>query len=402
MAVAGVLAVGGCAAPAAADPASPCALQADGRYDVAGCAAWMQQQVTPTTTTTTPTRDTETATPCVRDALGRPVIGDCDAETAPVETTTTAPPEPTGTGPAAGLHDLLHLHAWLALIVAAILLVTGWNRLPTLSNRRGTTVSTVRAEVAESRRRITGWSTVVAALPVAGFGLEGLGFAALGLLVAVPCWVAAARRSTYLSHADAGLNLAQREWAQACDSARAAAAQQAAQQAAPHDDLGLGLTPEPVRVQLPPEPQITLAQAHARGVGHAQTGGFSAPTGSAAAALLDQAGRTGPAAQGLDSAVRQLKLGSWNVDGDTRTWTPWITLAGVTYAADGDAVVRLELHHAGVDEASIQRMLPSLLRAWRCRSATVARDTDSGLIEVAVTNTKPPAETRHTATEEWT
>ncbi|GAA4402595.1 hypothetical protein GCM10023147_43380 [Tsukamurella soli] len=304
------------------------------------------------------------------------------------------------------LHRLPRLHFWPALAVGAGLLIWGWNALPTPTNRRGFTLSTVRAEVARARKRITGWSTLVGALPAGGFGLEGLGFAALGLLVAVPCWVAAGRRSTYLTHASTGLDLIQGEWAAACDAARAAAAQQAANSQAPHDDLGLGLSAEPVQVQLPPEPQITLAQAHARGVGHAQTNGWAPPTGSALAALTDAAGGTGPAATALDGVARQLRWGTWTRNGDTQDWEPWVTLAGLRYNVAGhglgDAVLRLQIDHATLDEATVQRALPSLLRAWRCRSATVTRDVSSGLIEVAVTNTKPPTETRTNPAEEWT
>ena len=66
--------------------------------------------------------------------------------------------------------------------------------------------------------------------------------------------------------------------------------------------------------------------------------------------------------------------------GDQRVFTPYVALQGVSYSPDGDADVRLTVSHATVDESTIAKALPALLRIWGCRDGEVRREGGSILV----------------------
>lgn len=198
------------------------------------------------------------------------------------------------------------------------------------------------------------------------------------ILVAVPAGIiaavgiASARKQATIAD---GAQHADRQYQQQVAAAHAEAAVQPGE----FDDLGLRI-PRSTQFTAPPEPVITPAEAQRLG----ESGGYTPVPGSAAALLLDRLGDDAPARKGLVTVTQQLGWGAWTGSGDERLWQPYVTLDGVSYHADGDADVYLQVSHASVDETKIEKALPALLRVWKCRDGSVSRD--GGRIKIFVTN----------------
>ena len=220
-----------------------------------------------------------------------------------------------------------------------------------------------------------------AGVALIGLGVLGLGWGAGGIsglvlsaFIGVPVFLIAASTGSRADHEKAGYTIAQQRYQEQVDAARAEAMHRPGQ----YDDLGLAIPQGPFTP--PSAPTVTREEAHRMG----RSNGFTVPAGSAAAKLLDPYGNDGPTRVGLDRVVQQLGWGAWANDGESRTWEPYVTLAGVTWHADGDADVRLAITHASVDDAQIEKRLPALLMAWNVNDGTVARDGAG--VTIRVTN----------------
>lgn len=271
-----------------------------------------------------------------------------------------------------------HWYGWLAvlLVVTGVALAakgSGDHAVPGDRNPNGPAAVAARANTAGEKA--FGWVMLAAGCTLYAFAAWSL---SATILVAVPAGIvaaigiASARKHTT---AAAGAQHADRKYQEQVAQARADAAAQPGE----FDDLGLRI-PNTTQFTPPPEPVISYEEAQRLGA----SGGYTPVPGSASALLLDELGNDRPARAGLDQVAHQLGWGTWTTGGDERVWTPYVTLDAVEYHPDGDADVYLQISHASVDETTITKALPALLRVWQCKDATASRD--GGRIKIAVTN----------------
>ncbi|GAA4676495.1 hypothetical protein [Gordonia humi] len=224
-------------------------------------------------------------------------------------------------------------------------------------------------EAASGRgERAAGWASLGFGVIALGWGIWGVSGAILGAFIGVPLVLIAASQDNKADHEVAGYRIAQQQYNAELDRVRQIPVVKPGQ----FDDLGLNIPQQVQPFTPPPAPVISREEAYRLG----RSNGFTVPAGSAAASLLDQYGHDGPARAGLDRVVEQLGWGAWTTQGEDRVWQPYVTLQGVSYDPDGDADVRLTVSHATVDESTIAKALPALLRTWNVRTARSAERAD--------------------------
>lgn len=271
-----------------------------------------------------------------------------------------------------------HWYGWVAvlLVVTGVALAakgSGDHTVPGDRNPEGPAAVAARANIAAEKS--FGWVMLAAGCVLYAFAAWSL---SATILVAVPAGIvaaigiASARKHTT---AAAGAQHREREYQAQVEQAR----MEAASRPSEFDDLGLRI-PNTTQFTPPPEPVISHEEAQRLGA----SGGYTPVPGSATALLLDPLGNDTPAREGLATVAQQLGWGTWMTGGDERVFTPYVTLDGVSYHPDGDADVYLQISHASVDENRIEKALPALLLAWKCKDGTVSRD--GGRIKIAVTN----------------
>lgn len=271
-----------------------------------------------------------------------------------------------------------HWYGWVAvlLVVTGVALAakgSGDHTVPGDRNPEGPAAVAARANIAAEKS--FGWVMLAAGCVLYAFAAWSL---SATILVAVPAGIVAAigiASSRKHSLAAAGAQHREREYQEQVAQARADAAAQPGE----FDDLGLHI-PNTTQFTPPPEPVISHEEAQRLGA----SGGYTPVPGSATALLLDPLGNDAPAREGLATVAQQLGWGTWMTGGDERVFTPYVTLDGVSYHPDGDADVYLQISHASVDENRIEKALPALLLAWKCKDGTVSRD--GGRIKITVTN----------------
>lgn len=304
----------------------------------------------------------------------------CAREKATTPTTpTTTPNGGHGTDPGLHLPDLsFPLFAGAVLVVGGLIGVfahgDGDVNHPEGSLARGI------AEAENAASRATAWGAVGIGAPFLAFALAGPRGAVLAGFVGLLVIVGAIAGVSSAQQRKRGYEVTRDAWLEG-ERKRAAAAAAAPGE---FDDLGLNIRSEHTGPFMP-EPQLSPEDAEKIGAWHAQTGGFIAPEGSAEAVLLDERGNVGPAAAGLAQVAEQLRWGTWTGQGDERAWTPYVTLDSIQYDEAGDCDVYLNISHASIDEGTISKALPALLRVWKCKDGNVSREVD-GRIKLEVTN----------------
>lgn len=315
-------------------------------------------------------------TPGTASAWDCPGVTEAQRALCATETTTTTPARSyTGdSGPEwmQGVPDLgFGAAIGIALIIGGIIALymgRGGSSAGAHTPSEGVEAASGRGE------RAAGWAAIGVGVIALGGGIWGISGAILGALIGVPLVLIAASQGNKADHEVAGYTLAQQRYDAELDRVRQIPVVKPGQ----FDDLGLSI-PQQVQPFTPPAPPvISREEAHRLG----KSNGFVVPAGSAAAALLDEYGHDGPARAGLDRVVEQLSWGAWTAQGEDRVWQPYVTLQGVSYDPDGDVDVRLSIDHATVDESTIAKALPALLRTWNVRDGEVRREGGSVLVHV--------------------
>lgn len=298
--------------------------------------------------------------------------GGYTCENAPT-TTTTAPATSSYTGGGSSWSDRLP-DLGFGFFLGLVLIVIGgivW----TANKPSGGAAHTPAAGVADASKRderAIAAGMVGIGIIAMGWGVWGISGALLAAVIGVPVFLVAASASGKAEHEKAGYMLAQQQYAAEADRVR----QIPVVRPNEYSDLGLSIPQQVQPFTPPPEPVISREEAYRLG----RSNGFVVPAGSAAAVLLDPYGNDGPARAGLDRVAEQLGWGSWVTQGDQRVFTPYVALQGVSYSPDGDADVRLTVSHATVDESTIAKALPALLRTWNVRDGEVRREGGSVLV----------------------
>jgi hypothetical protein len=138
----------------------------------------------------------------------------------------------------------------------------------------------------------------------------------------------------------------------------------------------------------PPEPHISAEEAVRLGT----TGGFVAPEGSAMAALLDHAGRPGPATAAWYRVAQAMGMGT--VDGAGR-FMPWAVLEHAAGFTDGDVELVFRLEDVTKTAADLTKVAGPLLREMRVKSLVgggfTTRHEDGRIIGRFTNNGDAPA-----------
>ncbi|ULP48057.1 hypothetical protein [Mycolicibacter virginiensis] len=230
-----------------------------------------------------------------------------------------------------------------------------------------------------------------AAVTMLAWGLAGGG---VGLIVGVAAGGFAAtsfKRSDHAEEAVAGYDLAEQQWRRD----QQIAAQNPIQPPDPyahlrHLPIDLVPPPEPV-VQAVPEPHLNPEQAAQLYRLQQATGGWEPRSGSAIAAVMSIDGQPDPAQAAILKVGRDLGWGRVITGEAGQRWEPWVHLVHVREINGGDAELVLQITHASIDEDTMRKHLPALLRALKVRDGQVDRDIHSGALVLTVTNEKPAA-----------
>lgn len=220
----------------------------------------------------------------------------------------------------------------------------------------------------------------------------GLGGGGIALLVGIPAgiWmVSSFTRSDHAEEAMGGYSLAEEQWRRQQEIA----AQNPIQPPDPyahlrHLPIDLVPPPEPV-VQQVPEPHYTPDQAAELYRDQMATGGWAPRSGSAIAAVMSIDGQPDPAQAAILKVGRDLGWGRVISGEAGQRWEQWVSCVHVVELNGGDAKLVLNVTHSSIDEATIRKHLPALLRALKVRDGEVHRDINSGALVLTVTNEKP-------------
>lgn len=223
----------------------------------------------------------------------------------------------------------------------------------------------------------------------------GLGGGGIALLVAIPAgiWMAASFKSSdSAEEAMGGYNLAEQQWRRDQQQAQMNPIAQPDPYAhLRHLPIDLVPPPEPV-VQAVPEPHYTPEQAAKLYRDQLSRGGWAPRPGSAIAAVMGIDGQPGPAQEAVLKVGRDLGWGQVITDeAGQQLWEPWVRCVHVVEISGGDARLFLQVTHASIDESTIRKHLPALLRALKVLAGEIDRDIASGALVLHVTNEKPAA-----------
>lgn len=229
-----------------------------------------------------------------------------------------------------------------------------------------------------------------AAVTMLAWGLAGGGIGLIVGVVAAGFAATSFKKSDHAEEAVAGYDLAEEQWRRQQEIA----AQNPVAQADPYAHLRhlpIDLVPPPAPVvQAVPESQLTMDQAAELARRQQATGGWAPRSGSAIAAVMSISGQPDPAQTAVLKVGRDLGWGSVFTDeSGEKVWEPWVHCVHVVEVGGGDARLVLQVMHASIDESTIRKALPSLLRALKVRDGEVHRDVASGALVLTVTNTKP-------------
>lgn len=223
----------------------------------------------------------------------------------------------------------------------------------------------------------------------------GLGGGGIALLVAVPAgiWMAASFKSSdSAEEAMGGYGIAEQQWRRDLQQAQMNPIAQPDPYAhLRHLPIDLVPPPEPV-VQAVPEPHYTPEQAAKLYRDQLSRGGWAPRPGSAIAAVMGIDGQPGPAQEAVLKVGRDLGWGQVITDeAGQQLWEPWVRCVHVVEISGGDARLFLQVTHASIDESTIRKHLPALLRALKVLAGEIDRDIASGALVLHVTNEKPAA-----------
>lgn len=243
-----------------------------------------------------------------------------------------------------------------------------------------------------------------AAVTMLAWGLGGGGVGLIVGLVAMGFAATSFKREDAADEAVQGYTLAEEQWRRQQEIA----AQNPVAQPDPyahlrHLPIDLAPPPAPV-VQQAPEPHYTPEQAAQLYRDQQATGGWAPRPGSAIAAVMSISGQPDPAQQAVLKVGRDLGWGRVITTETGKVWESWVSCVHVVEVDGGDAKLILRVTHASVDEDTIRKALPSLLRALKVRDGEVNRDINSGALVLTVTNEKsanPAAQTDLPVDPNW-
>lgn len=282
----------------------------------------------------------------------------------------------------------------LLVLIAAMGLITA-STTPAGRDPAGPAAQLVLARARRERAGSIAPGVLGGALLLAGLGVPfgGLATSEQVSIVAVGAAVAwlARRSAKRLDLPVVGYQLAESEYQHAVRERLAQAESAHRARYAELSSIGAEIPPfDPTSVCVS-EPHLTTEQAIALATDHSITGGFSAPEGSALAAVADVSGGPSIANARLHKVCVDLRWVAYTKNEITGEPVPhhWADVVSVDPVGQGDARIVIATHNAGLGEEELTKKLPALLKAWRVRGATppiVQRDHSSGLLHVTVTN----------------
>jgi hypothetical protein len=267
---------------------------------------------------------------------------------------------------------------WAGVVLLGGSIAAAANReqptVPTHRDPEGAAAAAVKADHAAG-------GAVLTVAGAAGGGLLATlhsfgAFAIVGGIAGLIAWgsVAAARRNRLTAE---GYRVADAQWQEAAQAAERAG--------------------QPV----PPEPRVAVSEASKLG----ETGGFTAPAGSAMAVMLDEAGNTRPSAAAWNRVATAMGMGTTDAAG---RFQPWAQLEHATWWKDsGDVELAFRLEDVTKTAADMNRVAGPLLRELRVRAlmggAFVTRHTDGRIVGRFTNNAEAPAATTAAAAvdDDW-
>ncbi|MGX9297775.1 hypothetical protein [Tsukamurella paurometabola] len=260
-----------------------------------------------------------------------------------------------------------------------------------------------RLAVAKARRERAGsvaFGVLGGALLLAGLGvpLGGLATSEQVSIVVVGAAVAwfARRSAKRLDWPVAGYQLAEADYQHAVHERLTQAESAHRARYADLASIGAEIPPfDPTSVCVS-EPHLTTEEAVALAKNQAVTGGFSAPEGSALAAVADESGGPSIANARLHKVCKDFRWVTYTNNQVTGEPVPsyWLDVVRIEPLGEGDARIVIAAAHASVGEEELTKKLAALLKAWKVRAAMppiVQRDHSSGLLHVTVTNNSAAA-----------
>lgn len=287
----------------------------------------------------------------------------------------------------------------LLVLIAAMGLITNTTP-PARRDPAGPAAQLVLARARRERAGSVAPGALAGALLLAGLGVpfSGLEMSEQVSIVVVGAAVAwfARRSANKLDWPVRGYELAESEYQHAVREQLAQAKSAHRARYAELSSIGAEIPPfDPTSVCVS-EPRLTVDQAIALAKNQAVTGGFSAPEGSALAAVADVSGGPSIANARLHKVCVDLRWVAYTKNEITGEPVPhhWADVVSVEPVGQGDARIVIATHNAGLGEEELTKKLPALLKAWKVRGAMppiVQRDHASGLLHLTVTNNSTAA-----------